>query len=55
MAAIGIGLTIVVTRQIQARWMVPITFFSPPVLCLVLGGSAGYHVACLRAARQTGA
>jgi hypothetical protein len=53
--AIGMGLTMVVTRQIQAYWVVPITLFSPPVLCLVVGGFAGYRVACERAVRRTGA
>ncbi len=49
--AIGMGLTIVVERQVQARWSIPIVFFSPPVLFLVLGGFAGLNFARRRAAQ----
>ena len=51
---IGMGLTMVLTRQIQARWMMPITFFTPALVCLLLGGFAGYRVARVRADRRTG-
>ncbi len=43
--AVGMGLTMLIERQVQARWLVPILFFSPPVLFLVLGGFAGLTVA----------
>ena len=44
----------VVERQVQARWLIPIVFFSPPVLFLVLGGFAGLNFARRRAAQRTG-
>jgi hypothetical protein len=53
-AAIGMGLTIIVQRHVQARWLMPILFFSPPVLFLVLGGFAGLNFARHRAAQRTG-
>lgn len=52
-AAVGMGLTMVVERQVQAMWLMPIIFFSPPVLFLVLGGFAGQTVARRRAAQRT--
>jgi len=52
--AIGMGLTALFTRQIEARWVMPITFFTPGLLCLVLGGFAGYRVARGRASRRSG-
>jgi hypothetical protein len=52
--AIGMGLTMVVERQAHAEWLIPILFFSPPVLFLVLGGFAGLSYARQRAARQMG-
>jgi len=53
-AAVGMGLKMVVARQLQATWLTPILFFSPPVLLLVLGGFAGLTFARRRAAQQTG-
>ena len=53
-AAVGMGLTMVVDRQVQARWLMPILFFSPPILLLVLGGFAGLNFARRRAAQRTG-
>jgi hypothetical protein len=53
-AAVGMGLTMVVERQVQARWLTPILFFSPPALFLVLGGFAGLTFARRRAAQRTG-
>jgi hypothetical protein len=54
--AIGGGrLWFVLNQVIPFHWVMPIVFFSPPVLCLLLGGFAGYRVACRRAARRTGA
>ena len=52
--AVGMGLTMVVERQVQARWLMPILFFSPPVLFLVLGGFAGLTFARRRAAGRPG-
>ncbi len=53
-AAIGMALTMVITRHVRAPWFMPIVFFSPPVLGLVLGGFAGCSVARRRAARRSG-
>jgi hypothetical protein len=53
-AAVGMGLTMVVERQVQARWLIPILFFSPPVLFLVLGGFAGLTFARRRVAQRIG-
>jgi hypothetical protein len=39
--AVGMGLTMVNERQLQARWLMPFLFFAPPVLFLILGGFAG--------------
>ncbi len=52
--AIMMGL-VTVLRQFPLHWVMPIVCLSPPVLCLVLGGFAGYRVARRRAARRTGA
>ena len=52
--ALGMGLTMVVERQLQARWLMPILFFAPPVLFLVPGGFAGQSFARRRAAQRTG-
>jgi hypothetical protein len=49
---IGMGLATVLTRVISFHWVMPIVFFSPPVLCLLLGGFAGYRVARRRADRR---
>ncbi len=49
---IGMGLATVLTRVISFHWVLPIVFFSPPVLCLLLGGFAGYRVARRRAGRR---
>ena len=51
--AIGMGLAVVLTRRIQAQWMMPIVFFSPGLLGLLLGGFAGYRVGRWRAIRQS--
>ncbi len=51
---VGMGLTMVVTQQPHARWMVPIIFFSPPLLFLVLGAFAGVNFGRRRAAGRTG-
>jgi hypothetical protein len=53
-AAVGMGLTMAVARQVQAAWLMPILFFSPPLLCAVLGGFAGLAVARRRTAQRTG-
>jgi hypothetical protein len=52
--AIGAGLTAVFVRGLRDLWMQPILFFSPPVLCLVLGGFAGLGFARRRAAQRAG-
>jgi hypothetical protein len=52
--AIGMGLTAVFARGVRAVWLMPILFFSPPVLCLVLGGFAGLSFARRRAAQRMG-
>ena len=52
--AIGMGLVSVVAPGMRNSWMMPILFFSPPVLCLILGGFAGPRVARSRAMRRTG-
>jgi hypothetical protein len=52
--AIGMGLTAVVARGVRGFWLVPILFYSPPFLCLVLGGFAGLIFARRRAARRMG-
>jgi hypothetical protein len=52
--AIAIGLTMVVSRHVRFSWVMPILFFSPPVLCLVLGGFAGLGYARRRAAQRMG-
>jgi hypothetical protein len=46
---IGMGLSMAVGRLVQAPWLMPIVFFSPALLCLILGGVAGYRVARRRA------
>jgi hypothetical protein len=53
-AAVGMGLTMLVEPQVKALWLMPIFFFSPPVLGLVLGGFAGLGLARRRAARREG-
>jgi hypothetical protein len=53
-AAIGMGLTAVFMRVIRPVWLTPILFFSPSVLCLVLGGFAGLNFARRRAAQRMG-
>jgi hypothetical protein len=52
--AIGMGLTMVVMRPGRPTWAIPILFFSPPFVCLVLGGFAGLRFARRRAAQRTG-
>jgi hypothetical protein len=52
--AIGMGLTAVFARGVRGDWLMPILFFSPPVLCLVLGGFAGLIFARRRAAQRMG-
>jgi hypothetical protein len=52
--AIGMGLAIVVIPHVQPMWLRPIFCFSPPVLCLILGGLAGLRVARQRAATRMG-
>jgi hypothetical protein len=49
--AIGMGLTAVFARRVRADWLMPIVFFSPPVLCLILGSFAGLIFARRRAAQ----
>jgi hypothetical protein len=51
--AVGMGLAMVVERQVQARWLMPILFFSPPILFLVLGGFAGLSFARRQSAQRT--
>jgi hypothetical protein len=51
---IGLGLATTVVPRIPARWAGPVVFFSPPALCLLLGGYAGYRIARWRAAARTG-
>ena len=48
--AIGMGFTTIVMRAVRALWLMPILFFSPAVLGLVLGGFAGLAFARRRAA-----
>jgi hypothetical protein len=48
----GMGLVTVLTRVIPFHWVMVLVFFSPPVLCLLLGGFAGYRVARRRADRR---
>ena len=50
--AIGMGLMAIFARKVRADWLMPILFFSPPVLCLVLGGFAGLIFARWRAAQR---
>ena len=50
--AIGMGLTVLVTKTLRTMWLVPILFFTPPVLGLVLGGFAGLGIARRRAAQR---
>jgi hypothetical protein len=50
--AIGIGLTMLVLPAVRAMWLMPILFFTPPILCLVLGGFAGLAFARRRAAQR---
>ncbi len=49
---IGMGLATVLTDVIPFHWAMAIVFFSPSVLCLLLGGLAGYRVARRRADRR---
>jgi hypothetical protein len=49
---IGMGLSMAVGRLVQAPWLMPIVIFSPALLCLILGGVAGYRVARRRADRR---
>jgi hypothetical protein len=42
---IGMVLTIVFPLKPATLWLMPILFFSPPVLCIVLGGFAGLSLA----------
>ncbi len=44
-AAVGMGLATVTARLVQAMWVMPVVFFSPAVLCLLLGGFAGWGFA----------
>ncbi len=53
-AAIGMALTLVVMPHVRAMWLMPILFFSPPVLSLVLGGFAGLAFARRRVAERIG-
>jgi hypothetical protein len=47
---IGMGLMgLMVVLGVPAHWLTPILLFSPPVLCLVLGGFAGLTFARRRA------
>jgi hypothetical protein len=48
----GMGLVTVLTRVIPFHWAMAIVFFSPPVLCLLLGGFVGYRVARRRVDRR---
>jgi hypothetical protein len=48
-AGFGMGLTTVVMGHVGARWVMPVLFFSPPVLGLILGGLAGLSFARRRA------
>ena len=52
-AAAGMGITMVVMRHVQPRWLMPLLFFLPSVLFLVLGGFAGLEYARKRAAQRT--
>jgi hypothetical protein len=53
-AVIGMGMTAVFAPGPRVPWLMPILFFSPPVLCLVLGGLAGLNFARRRAAQRMG-
>jgi hypothetical protein len=53
-SAIGVGLTAFFAPAPRVAWLMPILFFTPPVLCLVLGGFAGLNFARRRAAQQMG-
>jgi hypothetical protein len=53
-AVIGMGLTALFAPGPRVPWLMPILFFTPPVLCLVLGGFAGLNFARRRAVQRTG-
>ena len=52
--AVGMGLMMVVGQPVQARWLIPILFFSPPILFVLLGGFGGLNLARRRAAGRPG-
>jgi hypothetical protein len=54
-SVIGMGLSMAVGRLVPVPWLMPIVIFSPALLCLILGGVAGYRVARRRADRRKGA
>jgi hypothetical protein len=50
---IAMGLaTTVLPKKGQPGWWVPIAFFSPPAICFISGGVAGYRVAQGRAVKR---
>ena len=46
---VGLGLATLLTPHVKALWIMPIVFFSPPLVGMFLGGLAGQRVARLRA------
>lgn len=50
--AFGMGLSAIVNQRAQASWLMPIHFFAPPVLFLILGGCAGQKLARRRTERK---
>ncbi len=53
-AAVGRGFTMFLEPRLHAWWLMPILFFSPSVLLLVVGGFVGLNFARRRAAQRTG-
>jgi hypothetical protein len=48
--AVGMVLTAVFVRDVRSGWLVPVLFFLPPVLGLILGAFAGLSIARRRSA-----
>ena len=51
---VSMGLVTIIPKHLQVLWLMPIVFFSPPLIFLVLGGITGNRVARWRQARRTG-
>jgi hypothetical protein len=52
---VGMGLVTLIPKQFHSARFMPIVFFSPPVLLLILGGFAGNRFGRGRQSRRTGA